>query len=370
MLFYLSLLALIIILAVLVKNKKVLLLISLVILIAVYTFRSVNVGWDTKAYVDMFMESPKTDISSTYIEPGWLYLNKAIFFISPTKTFFFFVVGSLSLCLAFFVFYKTSKSLGTSIILFFMFCYYTRLMNTQRNDLAVCICMLSFYLTYKKKYIPAIIVNLVAITIHKSAFVFLLFIIASLFIKKFTFKTLFLFIAITLLVFILFDPIFSFLTRFMYSGYADRPGETETGALRFFVVYLLLFAAVIVMDKNKILAFSFITNRTEEMRLDTMLYCAMCFSLFFQLLSLKNAMISRFSNYFFAFFPIVIANSIYNIKRSRNLVVKTFVPAAIYGVLFIWMIINLKFAEGGFGKDNVIPYTIDSLEKAIIWASY
>lgn len=366
MIFYFGLLIFMVLLARLVSTKTIkgtngvtaFGVITYGILLFLYTFRSLSVGWDTETYVQIFMSAPSRNVSTDYLEKGWVILNKVIYAISPTKTMFFFVVGAIALTCFFKVTKRYSKNICLSIIIYYMMCFYFSLMNQQRCDMAICICMVAFVFLYERKYFWSVLITLFASTMHKSALVFLLFIIFDLCIKKYS-KKIFTFFGLAVaFVFIFFNRIFLFLTRYYYTSYLTESrflDEIKPGNLNLFLCFLLLFIAVLFLDINRIkqLTDTIVTdNYPEDLRLTKLLYTSVLFALAFQLFSLKNGMIARFANYFSIYFPIVIANAIEN-NNGKN---KRIVSTCVFSLLIIFMIISLKFSENGMGKDNVIPY--------------
>lgn len=337
-------------------NKKGVAIILFSSLLFLYTFRDISVGWDTETYVNIFKNYNQGGNSYSYLESGWLFLNRVVYKISSNYHFLFFVVGLISLSCYFAVAKRISSNLCLAVLFYFSLCYYFRLMNTQRCDLAVCICMVSFYFLYKKKYVVAILLTLFAFLFHKSALVFGLFILFDIIVKKFNRKTILFLVVSVLTVFIFYDSIFSFLTQFAYGGYLDKTDESKGGSLRFFFIYLIIFVIALLLDKNNVDKLIKNSNDDKE-RLNKLLFFAILFGLSFQLISLNNSMIARFSNYFTIYFPIVLSNSFSACKswKGRPLLYKM----SIFIVIAAFMIINLYFSENGMGKDNVLPYIIN-----------
>lgn len=328
-----------------------------VLLLLLYTFRSVNVGWDTATYLNIFKHSLQEKIFHSYLEPGWVILNQFFYKICPTQQMFFAGIGGLGIL----TFWYAVKRLSCDIYLSFLCCYllgfYFNLMNQQRECIAVMICMISFYLLYQDQTIPAILATLTAIMFHKSAFIFLGYIVFIKVVKKYNYKLYMIVGSGTIVVLIFFDKLFDFATRLFYGQYITEEHLVKhltPGNLKVFAAYLALFGILFYLDKRSYRTDSEIDRKHEAKR--RMLFTAVIFSLILQLISIKSHMIARFSNYFSIYFTILIPDVLERIHKPE---VRRQYRYLIIAILFVFMIIYLRFSENGFGRDGVIPYTFE-----------
>ena len=157
MVFYLLLLVFISLLDILVKNKKVILIISGIILILIIGFRDISVGNDTENYYKLFIQISELNwkqimLESTRFEIGYIYLNKIVSLFSKNPIIFFLFSGVIYIC----IFFKTikfySKDFILSILLIILTGYLGRMMNIMREIYALSFTMIaSQYLIKKKK---------------------------------------------------------------------------------------------------------------------------------------------------------------------------------------------------------------------------
>ncbi len=378
MLFYVVLLFILILLCVTLKTKRIngknsFLIFSFVILAFLYTVRGQSVGWDSKNYMDIFMSAPSMKVFHSYLEPGWVFLIKIIYMISNTQYMYFFTIGIIGIGCYYLSVKKLSENPDWSIILYFMLGNYFNLMNQERIQIAVSICMFSFWFLYKKNYISAFIIVFLACTIHESAFIFLAFIIFDIVVKKYSYKLYMLVSAGVLFVFLMYDKLFMLLTRYFYTSYTTESTlirHTKGGNLKIFLIFAVFLVILFFADKKswengdntyRIKVRNTELNRVgdDPSRLRKLLYTAVLFAMALQFISIKNAMIARFSNYFSVYFTILIPNVL---GRIRNTKVRWQYGFLLFLILFAYMVIYLVFSENGFGRDGVVPYIFHWME--------
>lgn len=143
-------------------------------------FRTDNWG-DTYAYREMFEEAPSSlsglfsYISSAEKDQGFsalVVLVKSIF--GHSDVIFFIIIALIQFLCLIYIYRKYSCNLWLSIFIFIASTDYMSWMhNGMRQFLAVCITTVAITFSIKKKYIIAIILILLASTIHASALIML-----------------------------------------------------------------------------------------------------------------------------------------------------------------------------------------------------
>ncbi len=142
----------------------------------IWAANRVNFG-DTEAYRRIFRDIPTLGGAlTTYLaehgkDPGFTVLVSVIKTVigSNDKLFFFLIAAFQMFCIIYFL-RKYSTSFLLSVFMFIISTdYLSWMFNGMRQFIAVCIVLLSFGLVLRKKYIPAILVILLASTIHASA---------------------------------------------------------------------------------------------------------------------------------------------------------------------------------------------------------
>ena len=145
-------------------------------------FRSDSFG-DTSAYRLSFEEIPTLSGITSYITPDtkdkgfWVFMSAFKTIFGDSDIAFFLVLGAIQLLIIALVFRKYSCNYWLSLFIFIASTdYIAWTFNCVRQFLAVTIVLACFGLLVKRKYIPLIIVILIASTLHASALIFLPFI--------------------------------------------------------------------------------------------------------------------------------------------------------------------------------------------------
>lgn len=161
--------------------KGLLIWILLLTLILLASLRDITIGGDTANYLRDYNRTPELDtltksyFKSSRFQPGWIYL------VSFVKTFFndfnaLLFIQALFVNTVIFRFFKKHTKFPLLCILLYFVSYYIEF-NTEilRESIAVCICLLAYNQYLKKKYIPSILLWVLAFYFHISAVIALLF---------------------------------------------------------------------------------------------------------------------------------------------------------------------------------------------------
>lgn len=155
------------------NNQLPLYIIFFVIFWILVSFRSVHIGNDTEEYVAIYKYFINRGIQfDSRYEIGFQYYCLLLGKISENPQFFIIVSSSIFYIGAGFYFYKFSKNPLISLILFFCFCFSIST-NIIRQCLAMLICMYSYQLMKREKYIFSVGLTLFASLFHISALLFL-----------------------------------------------------------------------------------------------------------------------------------------------------------------------------------------------------
>lgn len=161
------------------KNRKLFVLLSFLYMCAIMSFRSVDVGVDTKSYQHIFELMCSTRISDilahfhTYsMEVGYALAMKLCSLISSNYYFFQIVFSiAFNILSAKFIFEETDN-IFVGVIVFLGIGIYATSFNIARQMLAVMLVANSWTLLRKEKKITAIFCVLLASTFHITALVF------------------------------------------------------------------------------------------------------------------------------------------------------------------------------------------------------
>ena len=140
---------------------------SFIPLTAIMAFRY-DVGTDFLPYQDIYLYSTRE------IEPGFDLLNKILRSFSNDPELFF-LVSSVWICGCYYIsVYRFSVSPVYSILLFVTLSDYFIAMNGIRQYMAIGVTMFAIPYIVERKFFKTLIIVLAAMTIHKSAIVFLI----------------------------------------------------------------------------------------------------------------------------------------------------------------------------------------------------
>lgn len=172
---------------------------------------------DTEAYrrwfhtVSSVGEEISTALSGDAKDPGFsilIALLKGI--IGNNDTLFFLLIAAFQMFCIVYFFRKYSTNFLLCMSMFVLSTdYLSWMFNGMRQFIAVCIILLSFGLVFRKKYVSAVLVILLAATIHASALIMvpLIFVIQG---KAWNWKTLLMLACISAAIFLI-DPFMTFL---------------------------------------------------------------------------------------------------------------------------------------------------------------
>ncbi len=157
------------------SNKKLIICLFILFWGLISALRNVSVGTDTFHYTEIFSRIASTawgdlkaDVEFSKF-PLYIIYNKiiSIFFTDPNAVTFFnsaiFIVG-VTLFL-----YRNSKNLGISVFLFLSLHFYFLSLNIARASLAIMITLWAYHFAKRNKLIRALVLNICAIFVHKTA---------------------------------------------------------------------------------------------------------------------------------------------------------------------------------------------------------
>lgn len=132
---------------------------------------------DTNAYRTAFQNMPKIGselaayLATNNKDRGFTVLASLIkSVIGNNDTLFFFLIAAFQIFCIVYFFRKYSRGFFLCMFMFVISTdYLSWMFNGMRQFIAVCIILLSFGLVFRKRYIPAVLVILLASTIHASA---------------------------------------------------------------------------------------------------------------------------------------------------------------------------------------------------------
>ena len=310
------------------------LLIICILLGVLYIFREVTVGTDTLNYTYAYNvikhggNIPKNHIASS--SEAFLFALK-IFSFLPDNIGYCCITSIPLIGGLFCIIKKHSEDYFLSIILFilsYMCCYS---MNAARQFMAIGLLLFCFVLAEDKFYIISLIIFVLAVSIHNSAIMFLVYYFFR--VVKWNWKRMFIYMILTLStinmvpiflnLFIKMFPHYYTLSTLLYSDKYKSEGRSSLVYAICCLTFIIIDTLIILSKKNVIRITSNKVNiietkndnNTIQMRFEMLgiMFTCMIILLFFR----YNILITRMAYVLFMFFFIAIPNAIVHLKRFR-----------------------------------------------------
>jgi len=329
------------------KNKKIYIIISFILLGVISAIRSSSVGADTQQFVNAFMKIEKLTLPNAIntmgyrYEEGFIILCKTLSLITsnPQILIIFtsiFINGAVCIFI-----YRESKDVVLSIVLYILLNYYFSYMNIMRQALAICIILLGYtYFLKKDKKILFVLSVLLACGFHTTS----LLVLAIIFIKDIKYETVH-YIAtliVAVLGFLVAPQLFQLASKFLnsYSEYVNSEFYESN-----------YFAAVFIFLVNlTMLTVSFLSNRRKNVGLSQLLIMS-SITVIVSAIGIRITLIERMANYFNIYNIVLLPNAIANNSKkiTRKLI---YVSVLAFGIAYFLII--MRFRPEWY---MVLPYT-------------
>lgn len=313
--------------------QKGILMASILYLVFLFSFRSMNVGNDTRNYLIMFKDMQSISIATYWqdIEKGYLLINKIIGTFTSNYNVYLFIISLLIFIPLYNFLIDNSKNPLLSIYIYItIFSIYS--FTIFRQAIAISFILLSFYFIKRKKPVKFILLVFIASLIHISA---LIFIIAYP-ISKIKITPIYITFSLfgALLLFICRKFILSILSLF-FPTYIFG-GNEGMGMLIILIVMLLGSLYLFSFSSFKFPGISFYVNM-------------IIMALYTQIFALEFPLFVRAGLYFQIFLIIYIPNVI---ESMNDKLLKFLLMLIVIGVLFIYFIFSLNLDSMG-----LVPYS-------------
>ena len=334
------------------QQKKYLTLVSVLIVVCFQGLRW-ETGTDWLPYYEGFVNSADRDYIEVYgFEIGYSFLNTFVYLLTKSFTVFLFVE-----CCLIQIFYEISlKALNINNIPFFILTSFLPIVFPIRFTLAVAILFFSYVFILRNKFIPYLLCILLAISIHRSAILF----VPAYFIGKIelSLKWAILVYAFSIVVGFAFEVTFGSVLQMLsiiYSGigksYQGKLDSYVTGEIPEYaemtptklllaIINSLIFIILFFYFKRKV----FQSDRLYSMLL-TLYVFGMCWNRIFLQVIPDFARVTAFYSCGFNIMLIMIIS-----KCERKNQIFLFMFLAIYYCIKYWLNIN------GYYKDLYLPY--------------
>lgn len=336
-------------------NKKLNFLygiLTFIYLFFILGFRNIHVGTDTRIYYNSFINQNN---SLTYIENDFsgrvIYdlISKLVFKYSGGNYHIFIITISFLILISIFLSIKIyfGSFNHLSIMLYMYLCFYLNSFNTSRQALALALTLLSLVLVLKSHTKIAFFISIIAIGIHSTSIVILLFFIFN----RITLnqKKIMLNIILITLGLFSFDILIGFFVRLFphYSIYFQKASMYEifssTNILRIVIFTIVNLAGFIIINYT-----------SKRMLKDFYLLLLICLIgnimyIFFSSSLLYTRIAQYFTIPYIIFIPVLFANM--NVCRI-NKYLKVIYKIAILSLSILLLIYSISINSG-----EIVPYS-------------
>jgi hypothetical protein len=311
-------------------------------LILILTFRSDNVGIDTRGYHLRFIRYAGmsfAEIQQQHQELGFSLLIKLVSLLGGNFQWFLFVTSCIMIIPVVYIAGKYSPYPYLSILLFIVFDHYAFMFSGIRQGVAFGICIWSFKYIREKKFFKFLLLVLLAAMFHKSAYLFIpAYFVARIKVCR---TTIIYLICMGILIFIFKRELYSFIESNLFRTTDNFYRAKDTGAYMWFTMTLIIAITCLLSVKNLDDSSNWTFNQFA------MLTTAGAILMIFTMIG-TNA--KRVGEYYTAYSIYAIPMLINNIDRTK---VRTFVSivigACVIG-LFIWSMTNNQY--------YIVPYEL------------
>lgn len=309
------------------KKQKATLWAFFAILFLILALRHKSVGCDLPAYLSRFDSIRNFSFSQIFNafegERGYWTLNKLIGLFTSNKQIFITLMAIITLFPIARLYLKQSENALLTISIFLILPNFAMMFSGLRQAIAIALVAASFKYVKEKKLIGFIIIILLAMTFHTSAFI--AFILYPLYHINITRNKFLASIPFIVAVFVYNKPVFEFLLEIM-GEFGEQYEYEKTSAY----TMIVLFALFVV--------FAYIAPQREQMDKNSIgLRNISILCLILQIFALANPIAMRMNYYFIIFLPILIPKMINRCSKTNRQILTYigFIMALFFFVYYI-----------------------------------
>lgn len=303
--------------------------------------RHESIGNDTRNYLHYFQKFSRKDwqyIGKESIELGFAVINKAISMLTKQPQVYLAIVAVAVSAMIYPTYKRICTDASLTIVLFCIMSTFVMMFSGIRQMLAIGIGFIAYEFTRKKKLIPFVLMVLLAMTFHTSAF--MLAFMYPVYHAKITKKWLYVVVPVLTVIFFFNRPIFSVLTAVIARFTAYEGSISSTGAY----TMLILFAIFTV--------FAFLIPDESQLDAETIgLRNFLLLSLVIQMFAPLHTLAMRMNYYYIIFIPLLLPKIIECRSKRWNQV-------AVLGrhVMVVFFLLYFFITAHGGGALHVFPY--------------
>lgn len=211
-------------------GNAIFLSVTSVAMIVISYIRADTVGIDYKQYETYFKQvhdggwSFLVSSANGYrVEPGYSLLNYIVSLFTGDVHIYMLVVSIIIITLTAVLLYKYSPIPWIGMFVFASFGFFGNSLSFIRQSIAIAIFLFSIHFLKNKKFVPYLLIILLAATFHKSMVIMIpVYFIAHI---KVNWKSLVTYGVVTAGIMALSWPLFNFVTKYVYQSYATTEGQ-------------------------------------------------------------------------------------------------------------------------------------------------
>lgn len=339
-----------------INYKKVYLYLNGIVLWMIMGLRGFFIGSDTPSYVSIYNNIENMNIPHSFInwffpknarfENGYLIFNKFLHSINPNPRFLLVIYTFICVLCLIFMINKLNINPAIGIIAYESLLM-PFMMSGIRQAMAISFCMVAFVFAVEKRPGYFLLFNYLAISMHATAFVFLIIYLLNYIGNGMKSKTIIGGIIIT--IFVSFDDIYYRLSLFsdeMQSFLANsQTGSGTTNIiLTVFISMLVLIFSSYLGKKYKNLVFNKIQIKSYIFSKYLVSFIAL-----FMIIALRSSQLSRIALYF-EIGLIILLSSIYSILRhNKSIIMSSLLIVALFSYFIVIQLVRPEWSA-------IVPY--------------
>ena len=335
-----------------VKTKKVYVYCALLPALILVAFRNITVGNDTYMYFYAY-EKYKTYktlakiVAKSLREPGFLLLNYICIKIGRSYYFLQIIIGIFTYYSFYKFFSRYSLDPWLSCLLMLLNRHIFGTMNAMRMWLAIAVVLFAFPYVIKRKFIPVLILSMIAMTFHFTAIIIIAFYFMAG--MKWTTKRVLTWIGISGVLaffghafFTLISRILNRYSNYLKGGYFDSGGTATYLSL---VIQLLLFAFIYYEYLKWKRFYETGTRSTEAISIEDFLVSSVFMVLLLDIIGVNNTIMSRVSAFFAPAMCIAIPWALMCCRTHNRRILSFFI--IVFHLLYF--VIVMRYRPGWYG---------------------
>lgn len=333
-----------------INTEKIYVFVAFFIMTIMCGLRSMNVGTDTRTYVNIFLNpSLLNSVVSGGInkfEFGYIYYVQLLRLISNDPQFFIFVTALITFwCTYIFVIRNCESCYSLAVIIYMSFLYYTNF-SALRQSIALAIAINSIEFIRKRQLLKASILIILGGSFHYTAFILFVFIPLSL--TEWTKKKVTMAVCLSIGGLLLFDQLISIVLRFFpvyarywESGMMSEDDLSKIGVFAILILIVCIYSIVKLFTQDNVFL-NEIEKKEYIIALSGSIFC-----LVINIIGRQNGIFSRMSRYFIPYVIILIGYLYKYYFKKMKILFYLLVIAIMGGYFYLRMKNNLY---------QIIPY--------------